>query len=192
MSRSTSILLSAAACVLLLTPASANGQSKQMAGTAAAGLVMGEPYQGQPVFEFAMGTDAQGAPGRLVQLSGDIEGINFEPGTCMDGVDTSNPFFYTRCVNFGTGPGRFVREHPGQTAFTTCQCTVGGVGDDDSSFVLKISYPKATPPQYPAGFTRFTFQDGTGALEGLRGQGTLDFAVVPQVTFRYHFAGAGK
>ena len=192
MSRSTSLLLSAAACLLLVSPAVVNGQSKPAAGTASAAFEIG-PYEGYPtVFSFATGVDAEGNPGRLVQLTGDIEGINFEPGVCMDGVDATNPFFVTRCVSFGTGPGQFVRAHPGQTAFTTCQCTVAGVGDDDSSFVLRISYPKATPPQYPFGFTKFTFQDGTGALEGLRGQGTLDFAASPQVTFRYHFAGGGR
>lgn len=188
MLRTPALILSAAVC-LLAVPATAIGQPPTP-GTASAVLIFEAVYEGRSnVFRFEQGFDAQGNPGRLVQLTGDIEGINFEPGECMPGVDTSNPFFFTSCVNFGTGPGQFVRAHPGQTAFTTCECTVGGVGDADSSFVLKISYPKATPPQYPFGFTKFTFLDGTGALEGLRGQGTLDFGASPQVTFTYHFAG---
>jgi hypothetical protein len=94
------------------------------------------------------------------------------------------------CVVFGDGPGRFQRAHPGGTGFTTCHCTVAGVGDPGDSFILKISYPPATPPQYPFGFTKFAFQDGTGELAGLRGEGTLDFAANPAVSFSYHFVGA--
>lgn len=189
MPRTSVLILSAAVC-LLAVPAAAIGQAPTP-GTASAEFIFEAEYEGfTNVFRFEQGTDAQGNPGRLVRLSGDIAGINFEPGECMPGVDTSNPGFLTSCVNFGTGPGQFVRARNGQTAFTTCQCTVDGVGDDDSSFVLKISYPRATPPQYPFGFTKFTFMDGTGALEGLRGQGTLDFAASPQVTFTYHFAGS--
>jgi hypothetical protein len=189
MPRTPATILSAAACLLLALPVLAAGQPPAQ-GTASAEFIFEAVYEGHAnVFRFEQGVDAQGNPGRLVRLSGDIEGINFEPGECMPGVDTSNPGFLTSCVNFGTGPGQFVRARPGQTAFTTCECTVGGVGGEDSSFVLKISYPKATPPQYPFGFTKFTFLDGTGELEGLRGQGTLDFAASPQVTFTYHFAG---
>lgn len=184
MPRTPALFLSAAAaCLLLALPARAAGQPPTP-GTASAELIFEDN-----VFRFEQGFDAEGNPGRLVRLSGDIEGINFEPGECMPGVDTSNPAFPTSCVNFGTGPGQFVRARPGQTAFTTCECTVAGIGGEDSSFVLKISYPKATPPQYPFGFTKFTFMHGTGELAGLRGQGTLDFAANPQVTFTYHFAG---
>ena len=186
MSRFVNVAMSVAVGLLLASPLAANAQSGS--GTASALFVIESTGDGT-VFSFEMGTDAQGNPGRLVQLSGDIEGINFEPGTCNPGIDMSNPFFLTRCVNFGSGPGQFERARPGQTAFTTCQCTVAGIGDEDSSFTLRISYPKGTPPQYPFGFTKFTFQDGTGALAGLRGQGTLDFAASPQVTFNYHFAG---
>jgi len=186
MSRFVNVAMSVAVGLVIASATPANAQSGS--GTASAQLVM-EVIGEAAVFSFEMGTDADGNPGRLVQLSGDIEGINFEPGTCNPGIDMSNPSFLTRCVNFGSGPGQFERARPGQTAFTTCQCTVAGIGGDDSSFILRISYPKGTPPQYPFGFTKFTFQDGTGALAGLRGQGTLDFAANPQVTFNYHFAG---
>lgn len=190
MPRSISRFSVAAACLLSLLPALVSAQSRSLSGSASVAFVYEPEYLGYTnVFRFEAGTDAEGTPGRLVQLTGDIEGINFEPGVCLPGVDTSNPFFLTSCVNFGTGPGQFMRLRPGQTAFTTCACTVGGVGDEDSTFVLKISYPRATPPQYPFGFTKFTFQQGTGALAGLRGQGTLDFAAAEQVTFDYHFAG---
>jgi hypothetical protein len=119
----------------------------------------------------------------------------------------------------GVEPGTFKRTHEGQTAFTDCFCTVAGQGDalipdfpldisfgdpvvlaqfealkDDldlieSFLTLKISYPNAVPKQYPGGFTKFAFQDGTGELEGLRGEGTLNFAAPffgePAVTFKY-------
>lgn len=180
----------AAACLLFVLPAVVSGQSRPVSGSASVQFVYESEYLGyNDVFRFEAGTDAEGTPGRLVQLAGDIAGINFEPGVCIPGVDTSNPFFLTSCVNFGTGPGQFMRLRPGQTAFTTCACTIDGFGDDESTFVLKISYPKGTPPQFPFGFTKFTIQDGTGALAGLRGQGTLDFAAAEPVTFRYHFAG---
>lgn len=129
-----------------------------------------------------------GQSGRNVELTGDIVGINFEPGTCNAGVDMSLGF-PTSCVVFGNGPGQFTRARNGGTAFTTCHCTVAGVGNPGDQFTLRISYPPATPPQYPFGFTKFTFQGGTGALKGLRGQGTLDFAANPAVTFSYHFVG---
>jgi hypothetical protein len=122
--------------------------------------------------------------GRSVQLSGDIVGTNFEPGTCHPGVDSVAGL---SCVFFGDGAGQFTRSAPGGVAFTTCSCKVGGVGNPGDQVTLKISYPPATPPQYPGGFTKFTFQDGTGALSGLRGEGTLDFATNPQVSFTYHF-----
>jgi hypothetical protein len=64
---------------------------------------------------------------------------------------------------------------------------VAGIGNPGDGLSLRISYPEATPKQYPFGFTKFAFQDGTGALSGLRGQGTLDFAANPAVSFSYHF-----
>lgn len=161
--------------------AQANGQPQS--GTA--GTVFVEVFPG--VFGFAAGTE-NGVTGRVVQLTGDIVGTNFEPGTCIPGVDMTLGF-PTSCVVFGDGPGQFLRARPGKTAFTTCSCTVAGVGNPGDQFTLKISYPPATPPQYPFGFTKFTFQNGTGALSTLRGQGTLNFAANPAVSFTYHFAG---
>ena len=160
---------------------SLSASAKPQTGTAGTAFVEVEPG----VFGFAAGV-LDGEPGRNVQLIGDIVGINFEPGICNPGVDTSLGFA-TSCVVFGDGPGQFTRARKGGTAFTTCACTVAGIGDIGDLFVLRISYPPATPPQYPFGFTKFTFQDGTGALSGLRGQGTLDFAANPAVTFSYHF-----
>jgi hypothetical protein len=126
-----------------------------------------------------------GVAGRNVPLHGDIEGINFEPGVCHPGVDA---VFGLHCVVFGDGPGQFTRQHPGGVAFTTCHCTVGGVGNPGDQVILKISYPPATPPQYASGFTKFTFQPGTGALSRLSGQGTLDFGQFPPLaTFKYRF-----
>jgi hypothetical protein len=151
--------------------------------TGTAGTVFVEVMPG--VFGFAAGT-LNGEAGRNVQLAGDIVGINFEPGTCNPGVDTSLGFS-TSCVVFGDGPGQFTRARKGGTAFTTCACTLAGIGNPGDQFSLRISYSPATPPQYPFGFTKFTFQDGTGALAGLRGQGTLDFAADPAVSFSYHF-----
>jgi hypothetical protein len=135
---------------------------------------------------FAVGGFADVPGGRNVGLNGDIVGINFEPGTCQPGVDA---VFGLHCFLFGDGAGQFTRLHPGGVAFTTCYCTVGGVGNPGDHVTLKISYPPATPPQYPAGFTKFTFQDGTGALSRLSGQGTLDFALAAPVSFTYRFAG---
>jgi hypothetical protein len=127
-----------------------------------------------------------GVTGRNVTLQGDIVGINFEPGTCHPGVDS---MFGLHCFLFGDGPGQFTRLRPGGVAFTTCHCTVGGIGDPGDQVTLKISYPLSLPHPYPSGFTKFTFQDGTGALRGLSGQGTLDFGAFPQATFTYRFAG---
>jgi hypothetical protein len=127
-----------------------------------------------------------GVTGRDVALHGAIEGINFEPGTCAPGADPN--FFGLHCVLFGSGPGQFTRLRPGGVAFTTCHCTVGGVGGPNDTVTLKISYPPATPPQYPGGFTKFTFQDGTGELAGLSGQGTLDLSS-GTVEFTYRFSG---
>ena len=155
----------------------------QQSGTASVVFVEVSPG----VFGFAEAT-RDGVSGREVILTGDIVGVNFEPGQCIPGVDMTLGF-PTSCVVFGTGPGQFVRAHPGQTAFTTCECSIGGVGNAGDQFVLKISYPPATPPQYPFGFTKFTFQNGTGSLSNLRGHGTLDFAADPAVSFTYHFAG---
>jgi hypothetical protein len=126
--------------------------------------------------------------GRNVRLFGDIEGINFEPGECHPGT-----FFGLECVIFGDEAGQFTRLAPGGVAFTTCSpCKVGGIGGEaGDSVILKISYPSATPPQYPGGFTKFTFQHGTGALSGLSGQGTLEFFpdALPKATFTYRFSG---
>lgn len=163
------------------TQASASAQ--QLTGTASTVFV--EVSAG--VFGFPAGF-RDGVPGRLVTLAGDIEGTNFEPGQCLAGVDMTLGF-PTSCVLFGDGPGQFTRSRPGSTAFTTCECTVGGVGGSGDEVTLRISYPPATPPQYPAGFTKFTFQNGTGDLAGLRGHGTLDFSQQTPVTFTYHFVG---
>lgn len=126
-----------------------------------------------------------GVPGRLVVLTGDIAGENFEPGVCNPGFDAD----FSYCLNFGDGPGQFTRQAPGGTAFTTCKCTVGGRGNAGDQVILKISYPPTTPGIYPAGFTKFTFQDGTGALASLSGQGTLNFAnfQTTPVSFTYRF-----
>jgi hypothetical protein len=163
--------------------------SRPQAGQAWIALEFFE-VDGVPVVGFEPGT-VNGVQGRLVQLVGDIQGINFEPGECISGVDFSAGFA-AFCLNFGDGPGQFMRAHPGKTAFTTCSCTVAGVGVDDR-FILKISYPPGMPPIYPFGFTKFSFQHGTGQLANLRGQGTLDFAAFatgdPPITFSYHFAG---
>jgi hypothetical protein len=161
-----------------------SASAKPQTGTAGTAFVEVVPG----VFGFAAGT-LNGESGRDVQLTGDIAGINFEPGTCNPGVDTTLGF-PTSCVVFGDGPGQFTRARKGNTAFTTCECTVAGIGNPGDLFILRISYPPATPPHYPFGFTKFTFQDGTGALSGLRGQGTLDFAAEPAVTFSYHFVPA--
>jgi hypothetical protein len=184
MSSVISRLFAAAVCLTLVCPVAAAAQSKPVPGSA--GVVFAEVEPG--LLGFESGVDADGVPGRIVQLVGDIEGINFEPGVCVPGVDLSLGF-PTSCVTFGSGPGQFLRLHAGKTAFTTCACTVGGAGEPGDTVILKISYPNAFPPQYPAGFTKFTFQDGTGALANLRGQGTLDFSTFPQVTFKYQFAG---
>ncbi|HUE84829.1 MAG TPA: hypothetical protein VMO26_02015 [Vicinamibacterales bacterium] len=165
------------------TAASSSISTSAKPQTGTAGTQFVEVMPG--VFGFAAGT-LNGETGRDVQLTGDIVGVNFEPGTCHAGVDMSLGF-PTSCVVFGDGPGQFTRARPGNTAFTTCQCTVAGVGNPGDQVTLRISYPPATPPQYPFGFTKFSFQNGTGALSGLRGQGTLDFAANPAVSFSYHF-----
>lgn len=162
------------------------GQTAARPQTGLAGTVLVEVQPG--VLGFAAGGES-GVTGRQVQLTGDIVGINFEPGSCIPGVDTTLGF-PTSCVVFGDGPGQFTRASPGATAFTTCHCTVAGVGDPGDSFILVTSYTTATPPQYPLGFARFTFQDGTGDLAGLRGHGTLNFAANPALSFDYQFVGA--
>jgi hypothetical protein len=139
---------------------------------------------GGGVLGFESATE-NGQTGRIVQLTGNIVGINFEPGVCHAGVD---PFAGLRCVLFGDGPGMFERYAPGGVAFTTCHCAVGGVGNPATDQVtLKISYPPAINQQYPQGFTKFTFQAGTGPLATLSGQGTLDFNTYPQASFTYRF-----
>lgn len=100
---------------------------------------------------------------------------------CNPGPDSSG----LHCLSFEDG---FTRLAPGGTAFTTCHCTVGGVGNPGDTVLLKISYPPATPPQYPMNFTKFTFQHGTGELSGLTGQGTLNLAT-GEIVFTYRFAG---
>jgi hypothetical protein len=162
---------------------SSQSQSAAKPQTGTAGTVFVEVSPG--VFGFAAGT-LNGESGRDVQLTGDIVGVNFEPGICNPGVDMSLGF-PTSCVVFGDGPGQFTRARPGNTAFTTCACTVAGIGNPGDGFSLRISYPEATPKQYPFGFTNFALLFGTGALSGLRGQGTLDFAANPAVSFSYHF-----
>jgi hypothetical protein len=189
------IVVFAAACTT--TPTS---PSRQMAEVdAAAALTGGAAAQANsgkqsgvanivPGFEdgavtFAYG-QLNGVWGRFVTLTNAISGTNFEPGTCHPGVDPASIGVPSRCVVFGSGPGQFTRSRPGNTAFTTCiDCTIGG---RTGNVTLKISYPPATPPQFPAGFTKFTFQDGTGGLRGLRGQGTLDFSDLT-ASFDYHF-----
>jgi hypothetical protein len=163
--------------------AATDAQGGSLTGTAGLNFV----DTGGGVFGFVAGTQ-DGQTGRVVQLSGDMVGTNFEPGVCHDGVDTSLGF-PTYCVVFGDGPGQFTREAPGGVAFTTCECTVGGVGSVGDQVILKISYPPAVNQKYPGGFTKFTFQAGTGALARLSGQGTLDFAMNPQASFTYRFAG---
>jgi hypothetical protein len=163
--------------------AATEAKGGSLTGTAALTFV----DTGGGVFGFAAATQ-DGQTGRVVQLTGDIEGTNFEPGVCHDGVDASLGF-PTYCVVFGDGPGQFTRYAPGGVAFTTCTCTVGGVGEVDDQVDLKISYPPAVNELYPGGFTKFTFQAGTGALARLSGQGTLDFSQNPQASFTYRFAG---
>ncbi len=157
----------------------AKGGSQPMEGSGGIQLTF---FNGVGNYGFAEMT-LNGVSGRKVVLTGDIAGVNFEPGTCNPGFDVDGSF----CLNFGDGPGQFTRAKSG-TAFTTCQCTVGGRGAGDQ-VTLKIAYPPATPGIYPGGFTKFTFQDGTGALSSLRGQGTLDFANfgTTPVSFQYHF-----
>lgn len=185
------------------TPTSPSRQSAEIDAVAlssnAAVHASARPQQGTAGTVFAANADGLGTPGftpvvfngvwtRRVDLNGGIIGPNYEPGTCNPGVDMSLGF-PTFCVVFGDGPGQFTRARKGGTAFTTCVCSLAGIGNPGDQFTLKISYPPATPPQYPFGFTKFTFQDGTGALAGLRGQGTLNFAANPAVTFSYHFVG---
>lgn len=159
----------------------AKGGSQPLNGT---GVIVVGPAGGS--YGFPSGT-LNGVPGRLVQLTGDIEGINFEPGVCQPGLDVD----FSYCLNFGDGPGQFTREAPGGTAFTTCTCTVGGVGNPGDQVILKISYPPVVNELYPGGFTKFAFQDGTGALKNLTGQGTLNFANfgTTPITFTYRFTG---
>jgi hypothetical protein len=120
-------------------------------------------------------------PGRRILLTGVIEGVNFEPGICNPAQ--TGPFA-GKCLIFTNSepvlPGQFKRAHPGQTAFTVCDpCTVDG---RTGSFILKISYPNPNNIQ----ITHFTIQGATGDLEGLQGEGTVDFST-GAYTLRYHF-----
>lgn len=124
-------------------------------------------------------TGPNGESGRNVFLQGAITGRNFEPGICLP-----DPDFFGKCATFTKStpdqPGEFQRAHPGQTAFTSCiQCTVDG---RTGNFTLKISYPN--PKNLT--FTKFTIQDASGGLAGLRGQGTLDFTK-GTYTLKYQF-----
>jgi len=194
--QSVSVLavLATTACAGSGSPTSPALMNAAAGSTAIAGSSATAPQTGtsaivlEPTSDGGFGFEAgelNGVSGRFVKLEGTITGYNFEPGECMPGSD---PFAGLSCVLFGDGPGMFKRAHAGNTAFTTCNCTVDGIGGPDDSFILKISYPPATPPNYPDGFTKFTFQDGTGALATLRGQGTLNFTDL-SVNFSYHFAG---
>ena len=124
-------------------------------------------------------TGPSGESGRDVFLQGAIEGLNFEPGLCEP-----DPNFFGKCATFTRSnnlqPGDFKRAHPGQTAFTLCSpCRID---ERTGSFVLKISYPN--PKDLT--FTKFTIQQASGGLEGLRGQGTLDFTS-GNYELHYHF-----
>ena len=82
--------------------------------------------------------------GRNVTLVGDIAGTNFEPAVCHPCTDLTLGF-PTSCLLFGEGPWQFTREAPGGVAFTTCHCSVAGVGSEATTQVtLKIAYPPAT------------------------------------------------
>lgn len=160
--------------------AATEAKGGSLAGTSALGFV----DTGGGVYGFLAGSEG-GQTGRFVALTGDIAGTNFEPGVCHPGVD---PYIGMSCVVFGDGPGMFTRYAPGGVADTTCHCSVGGVGDPGTDqVILKISYPPATNQKFPGGFTKFTFQAGTGPLSTLSGQGTLDFAKDPQASFSYRF-----
>jgi hypothetical protein len=182
-----------------------------------------------PCFGYEPVYDHKGRPiGRLVPLNGDTAGLNFEPGVCTAGTfPFPGPLQGSTCVVFSEAsnpiPGTFIREKPGDVAFTTCHCSVGGVGDPfitglqsihdivlsdqkqaleeyealqeailareiHSRFTLKIRYfgPDA---QYPFGHTEFQFVDGKGELKHLKGEGILDFAGNPPITFDYWFGG---
>ena len=94
--------------------------------------------------------------------------------------------FFTKTAS--DAPGTFQRLHPGQTAFTYCRnCEIDG---RTGNFTLKISYPRPKSfqgdPAETLPFTKFTIQDATGKLAGLRGQGTLDF-LTGCYTMNYQF-----
>jgi hypothetical protein len=88
------------------------------------------PDTANPCFGYKPAFKAGKNIGRWVPLNGDIDGLNFEPGQC-----STEPFlgwgFPVYCLFFGDGvaPGTFKRARQGDTAFTTCNCTVGGKGD---------------------------------------------------------------
>src|SRR4051812_3001974 len=90
------------------------------------------PKDGSGAFDFPSSlvpATRNGETGRNVFLTGTITGRNFEPGIC-------NPFpvgsglVTGKCVNFTKSapvkPGEFMRAHPGQAAFTICECTIDG------------------------------------------------------------------
>ncbi len=171
-----------------LTASAGAAASTDAKGGSTSGLASLALYNG-PTADYPSGylSIAKVPGGRLVTLYGDIAGTNFEPGECIGTGPDFTPGLPSFCVAFGTADGQFVRERAGGTAFTTCECTIGG---RTGTVTLKISYPPPTTPNYPGGFTKFTFQDGRNGLEGLTGQGTLDFSKgTDQVTFTYRFAG---
>jgi hypothetical protein len=168
----------------------------------AEGALAGPPMEGGGCFDFGESlvpsVGPNGEEGRSVFFTdpdGTIKGENFEPGTCNPLPDGPTPdfpiWFGGKCLFFtktaSDAPGTFQRLHPGQTAFTYCRkCEIDG---REGNFTLKISYPNpksfgGAPEATP--FTKFTIQDGTEQLAGLRGQGTLDF-LTGCYTMKYHF-----
>lgn len=144
--------------------------------------VAGPPKQGGGCFDFPSSlVPTPGEQGRSVFLQGTIVGENFEPGICIPfpgEFEYPTNLFGGKCAIFtknAQNPGDFQRLHQGQTAFTYCRdCVVDGRQGD---FTLKISYPnpKSFTDPTASPFTKFTIQNATGELAGLKGQGTLDF-----------------
>ena len=120
-----------------------------------------------------------GEPGRLLVLTGTIEGPNFEPGICTPdrsgtcpGLTDSEP----------VPAGFFKPAHSAPTALTLCDpCTVDGI---PGSLTLRISSPRSRNVRG----MQFTIQDAAGGLQGLRGQGSMDLAT-GTYSLRYHFSG---
>ncbi len=163
------------------------------------GVAAAPPTTGSGSLDFGpslVPAERDGVEGRIVYLTGAIRGENFEPGDCNPFRSGDLPpelqFLVGKCVNFTKSepvrPGEFKRARRGQTAFTVCDpCTLTDpeTGEERTgSFTLKISYPNPNNLT----FTKFTIQDAAGGLEGLRGQGTLDFTT-GTYTIRYHFTG---